>query len=161
MRHLHRSGKNEVACQVTLTPIAAAAAQWGGEIKVHFPCPLPLCHQDPTATLTAGFDTNSPYALHRCTDKTWSLLRFVTCVQSLKDWPGNSHVTIAGEWLPAGKYLLQLALDPARSKFQIGEHGVLPFDVFWKLQLLPTADAKGCPIVPDDSKQKYSQVGDS
>lgn len=68
-------------------------------------------------------------------------------------------MTIAGEWLPAGKYLLQLALDPARSEVQVGEHGVLPFDVFWKLQLLPNADAKVCPIVPDDSKLKYSQVG--
>ena len=68
-------------------------------------------------------------------------------------------MTIAGEWLAAGKYLLQLALDPARSEFQIGEHGVLPFDVFWKLQLLPSADAKVCPIVPDNSRQRYSQVG--
>lgn len=81
------------------------------------------------------------------------------CVQSLRDWPGDSHVTIAGEWLAAGKYLLQLALDPARSEFQVGQHGSLPFDVFWKLQLLPNADAKVCPVVPDDSRQKYSQVG--
>lgn len=80
------------------------------------------------------------------------------CLQSLQEWPGSSQVTIAGQWLEAGKYLLQLALDPARSQCEIGQRGTVPCDVFWKLQLLPTADAKACPIVPDDSKQKFSQV---
>ena len=79
-------------------------------------------------------------------------------MQSLWEWPGADQVTIAGQWLPAGKYLLQLALDPASSQCEVGQHGSIPFDVFWKLQLLPTADAKVCPIVPDDSKQKFSQV---
>jgi len=67
-------------------------------------------------------------------------------------------VTVAGQWLDPGKYLLQLALDPARCRCEIGSHGSLPWEVFWKLQLLPTAEAKACPVVPDDSKQKYSQV---
>ncbi len=79
-------------------------------------------------------------------------------MQSLGHWSGNAHVTVAGRWLEAGKYMLQLALDPARCRCDIGQHGSLPWEVSWKLQLLPTADAKACPIVPDDSKQKYSQV---
>ncbi len=67
-------------------------------------------------------------------------------------------MTVAGQWLDPGKYLLQLALDPARCRCEIGQHGSLPWEVSWKLQLLPTAEAKACPVVPDDSKQKYSQV---
>lgn len=79
-------------------------------------------------------------------------------MQSLGQWSGHSTVTVAGQWLDPGRYLLQLALDPARCRGEIGQHGSLPWEVSWKLQLLPTAEAKACPVVPDDSKQKYSQV---
>ncbi len=79
-------------------------------------------------------------------------------VQSVGQWSGQSKVTVAGQWLDPGKYLLQLALDPARCRCEIGQQGSLPWEVSWKLQLLPTAEPKACPVVPDDSKQKYSQV---
>lgn len=68
-------------------------------------------------------------------------------------------MTIAGQWLEAGRYLLQLALDPSRSQCEVGQHGTIPFDISWKMQLLPSAEAKGCSVVPDDSKQRFSQVG--
>ena len=79
-------------------------------------------------------------------------------LQSLGRWAGDSSVTVGGQWLEGGKYLLQLALDPARCRCDISQHGSLPWEVTWKLQLLPTADPKACPIVPDDSKSKYAQV---
>ena len=86
---------------------------------------------------------------------------FFVPVQSLGEWSGDAQVTVAGQWLEPGKYMLQLALDPARCQCEIGQHGSLPFDVSWRLQLLPTAEAKACPIVADDSKQKYSLVRNS
>ena len=85
-------------------------------------------------------------------------ITIITGLQSLREWLGDSEVTIAGQWLEAGKYLLQLALDPGRSQCEVGQHGTIPFDLSWKMQLLATAEAKACPIVPDDSKQKFSQV---
>ena len=98
-----------------------------------------------------------------CTTSKTSLLDtfFFVPVQSLGQWSGDAQVTVAGQWLEPGKYMLQLALDPARCQCEIGQHGSLPFDVSWRLQLLPTAEAKACPIVADDSKQKYSLVRNS
>ena len=79
-------------------------------------------------------------------------------LQSLGQWAGDAHVTVAGQWLEPGKHMLQLALDPARCRCEISQQGSLPWPVSWKLQLMPSAEAKACPIVVDDSKQKYSQV---
>lgn len=44
-----RSGDADVACRVSISPIAAAAAQWGNDAEVLLPPPqlLGLCHPPP------------------------------------------------------------------------------------------------------------------
>lgn len=79
-------------------------------------------------------------------------------MQILGHWSGESQLTVAGQWLEAGKYLVQLALDPAFCRCQINAEGRLSCEASWKVQLLPSLEAKLCPITSDDSKAKWSQV---
>ena len=80
-------------------------------------------------------------------------------MQILGHWSGESQLTVAGQWLEGGKYLVQLALDPAFCRCQINAEGRLSCEASWKVQLLPSLEAKLCPITSDDSKAKWSQVG--
>ncbi|KAL0028975.1 hypothetical protein WJX77_009213 [Trebouxia sp. C0004] len=102
-------GDDDIACQVCISPIAEAAAQWRNDAQ------------------TSG--------------------RLESTCLAQSQLPHS--LAVGGH---------QLALDPARCRCEIGQHGSLPWEVSWKLQLLPTAEAKACPVVPDDSKQKYSQA---
>jgi hypothetical protein len=79
--------------------------------------------------------------------------------------PVIADATVAAINVPAGKHILSLRVDRARSRVAVLPNGCLqdaeaadPAELTWRLWLAPTADDKACPVARDMSRAGAHQA---
>ncbi|GMH36176.1 hypothetical protein BSKO_04044 [Bryopsis sp. KO-2023] len=70
-----------------------------------------------------------------------------------------SSLFIPGVTLDPGPYVVQMALAVEKCPFSVAEDGSIDTELDWTLEIAPTRDEKECPILEDDTKDRFLQIG--